>query len=448
MVLQVLAIMVLFSSTGLAKQNRIYFNTIQKEIKTVSSSVINNISTTDISKTPVDYGISGESKSTLPEFLVLSPQRVSFNLVRTGSFHQDDDSSYGYPAYDPANPNKERTLAALSYFPTTFAPAPTSPGVIHGIAQFIPPLPGYFDIDTIWIDLFVRKEWRPRTSELYCMPILYNKIDLNDTNALRQVENRTAMLFDLNDDKSYTTMLEGQVVTISTDSINNRWEKDANGNNTDRYRYLQLFFSPPLHIPQGQSFGLLIFNPEVNVNKDSVIFPAHLEFGIPSRYYTYGYCITRKTGSDEDSVWLPYRYGYFGDVGDPWGPGGEYRIKWPGLAGMPLMQDYNITFFGVYDAPDNVAEESNIPAQFNLEQNAPNPADDNTDIKFSTYNPEFVNLSVYNLTGELVAELINKTLNPGTYSATLNTSTLPQGSYIYTLQAGTTTLSKVLTVVR
>jgi len=81
-------------------------------------------------------------------------------------------------------------------------------------------------------------------------------------------------------------------------------------------------------------------------------------------------------------------------------------------------------------------------------QNAPNPADDNTDIKFSTYNPEFVNLSVYNLTGELVAELINKTLNPGTYSATLNTSTLPQGSYIYTLQAGTTTLSKVLTVVR
>ena len=360
-------------------------------------------------------------------------------MVRTGGFRQSDDSSYGYPAYDPNNPKRERILAALSYFPQTFQGDPTSPGTAHGVAQFIPPLSGYFDIDTIFLDFFVRKDWRPFTKELYVMPITFNKIDLSDSNALKQVNNRGGMLFEINDDQSYTQLLPQQVITISPDSINNRWIDD------NTYRFLQLYFNPPLHVEQGKSFGLLIFNPDVNVTKDSIVFPAHLEWGISSKYDTYGYVISRKIGKDVDSVWLPYYYGYYGPS---WEPGGELYQKYRAMAGMPLMQDYDFTFFGVYDAPDNVTEESNIPSTFSLEQNAPNPADDNTVIKFSTFSPEFVNLSVYNLAGELVTELINKSLNPGTYTATLNTSTLPQGSYIYKLQAGTCTISKILNVVR
>ncbi|TAL67943.1 MAG: T9SS type A sorting domain-containing protein [Bacteroidetes bacterium] len=431
---------ILFATSGLYSQKRVYFNTIHKQIVSNENLNLKDIHSLSVSKAPIEKSMTGDIDYSLPEFLVLTPERTLVNMVRTGGFRQDDDSSYGYPAYDPNNPNKPRTLAALSYFPLTINPDPNEPGVIHGIAQFIPPLPGTFDIDTIFLDFFVPKDWKPFTKELYVMPITYDKINLNDTNALRQVENRGGMLFDINDDKSYTQLLpQQQVVTISVDSINNRWVDD------NRYRFLQLYFIPPLHVEQGKALGILIFNPEVNVSKDSIVFPAHLEWGISSKYYTYGYVISRKTGKTDDSVWLPYRYGYYPPL---WGPGTENTKKWPSLTNMPLMQDYDFTFFGIYDAPDNVTEDSNVPSQFNLEQNSPNPAEDNTDIRFSTFNPEFVNLSVYNLSGELVIELINKTLNPGTYTATLNTSTLPSGTYIYKLQAGSQLISKMLNVVR
>jgi len=113
-----------------------------------------------------------------------------------------------------------------------------------------------------------------------------------------------------------------------------------------------------------------------------------------------------------------------------------------------FRHNFAFTIRGTYDGPVNVIEESKEAAGYNLEQNYPNPVQDKSTIRFSLKQTNQVNIRVYNTVGQLVSELVDDVLNQGTYTTTFDASNLPVGAYIYTLQAGTVTLSKVLTVVR
>jgi hypothetical protein len=76
-----------------------------------------------------------------------------------------------------------------------------------------------------------------------------------------------------------------------------------------------------------------------------------------------------------------------------------------------------------------------IPAEYSLEQNYPNPFNPNTTIEFSL--PEDVSnvkLSIYNVLGEKVAELVNTALVAGKYSYQWNASNVATGIYIYELR--------------
>ncbi|MFH1760839.1 MAG: T9SS type A sorting domain-containing protein [bacterium] len=74
-----------------------------------------------------------------------------------------------------------------------------------------------------------------------------------------------------------------------------------------------------------------------------------------------------------------------------------------------------------------------------LLQNAPNPFYKTTSIGFSVHKSSPVRLSVYDINGRLVKELVNKRFNAGTYSIDWNTgsdNTLSNGVYIYKFRAG------------
>jgi hypothetical protein len=76
-----------------------------------------------------------------------------------------------------------------------------------------------------------------------------------------------------------------------------------------------------------------------------------------------------------------------------------------------------------------------IPTVYSLEQNYPNPFNPSTTIEFSL--PENVNnakLSIYNVLGEKVAELVNTSLVAGRYSYQWNASNVATGMYIYELR--------------
>ncbi len=77
-----------------------------------------------------------------------------------------------------------------------------------------------------------------------------------------------------------------------------------------------------------------------------------------------------------------------------------------------------------------------IPVSFDLYQNYPNPFNPTTTIKFALAEFSEVNLSVYNLLGEKVVDLINKQMDAGYHEVEFNASNLPSGVYFYNISAG------------
>jgi len=82
-----------------------------------------------------------------------------------------------------------------------------------------------------------------------------------------------------------------------------------------------------------------------------------------------------------------------------------------------------------------------IPDVYSLEQNYPNPFNPNTTISFTLPNAGTVKLSIYDVSGRQVAELINGWRDAGMHQVTFDGSGLPSGVYIYRLTAGEYTAS-------
>jgi len=76
-----------------------------------------------------------------------------------------------------------------------------------------------------------------------------------------------------------------------------------------------------------------------------------------------------------------------------------------------------------------------IPDKYALEQNYPNPFNPSTIIKFSLpENVGNVRLTIYNTLGEKIAEIVNTSLQAGTYSYQWNAGNAATGMYIYELR--------------
>lgn len=80
-----------------------------------------------------------------------------------------------------------------------------------------------------------------------------------------------------------------------------------------------------------------------------------------------------------------------------------------------------------------------VPDKFSLHQNYPNPFNPSTKIKFEIAagnQRSEVKLSVFDLSGKLVAALVNQTLRAGTYEYEFDAGNLSSGIYYYELTAG------------
>ncbi|AFN73863.1 multiheme c-type cytochrome [Melioribacter roseus P3M-2] len=84
-------------------------------------------------------------------------------------------------------------------------------------------------------------------------------------------------------------------------------------------------------------------------------------------------------------------------------------------------------------AVENIAA---VPNEFNLEQNYPNPFNPSTTINFSLPKASNVKLSIYSMTGELIADLVNNMMPAGEHRITFTApGELASGVYIYRIQA-------------
>lgn len=88
------------------------------------------------------------------------------------------------------------------------------------------------------------------------------------------------------------------------------------------------------------------------------------------------------------------------------------------------------------DAPTNVDDGPHglvVPKGYALEQNYPNPFNPTTTIEFSLERRAFVNLSVFNILGQPVKTLVDKTLDRGVHRVDFDAESLPSGAYFYRL---------------
>lgn len=96
------------------------------------------------------------------------------------------------------------------------------------------------------------------------------------------------------------------------------------------------------------------------------------------------------------------------------------------------------TTFGTTDptVTGNFNISTEIPKEFKLYENYPNPFNPTTSIKYDIANNAFVKLTVYDVTGKEVETLVNDNLQAGKYEATFNGKNYSSGIYFAKIEAG------------
>jgi Pyruvate/2-oxoacid:ferredoxin oxidoreductase delta subunit len=90
----------------------------------------------------------------------------------------------------------------------------------------------------------------------------------------------------------------------------------------------------------------------------------------------------------------------------------------------------------------------NIEYDYKLSQNFPNPFNPSTTINYSLPVSGFVQLKVFNLLGQEIANLVEKEQRMGNYEIDFNASGLTNGIYFYRLQSENFTETKKLILLR
>ncbi len=89
-----------------------------------------------------------------------------------------------------------------------------------------------------------------------------------------------------------------------------------------------------------------------------------------------------------------------------------------------------------YGDPTIIEEQSVIPKRYTISQNYPNPFNPSTTIEYYLPNPANVRIEVYNLAGQKIRTLLNKTMLSGSNQVEFNAQNLSNGIYFYRIDAG------------
>jgi hypothetical protein len=97
---------------------------------------------------------------------------------------------------------------------------------------------------------------------------------------------------------------------------------------------------------------------------------------------------------------------------------------------------------------DAVSDDIQQPKSFSLAQNYPNPFNAKTNIDFELVTPAFVDLTVYDITGARITNLISANLDAGKHQVNWDASRVASGVYYYTLRANGSEVTKKMTLLK
>ncbi len=97
---------------------------------------------------------------------------------------------------------------------------------------------------------------------------------------------------------------------------------------------------------------------------------------------------------------------------------------------------------------DIVNVSYDVPAEFVLSQNFPNPFNPSTRISYFVPKESFVSIRVYDFLGREVTTLVSETKSTGSYELSFDASNLPSGTYFYTLIADNYSETKKMILIK
>lgn len=110
---------------------------------------------------------------------------------------------------------------------------------------------------------------------------------------------------------------------------------------------------------------------------------------------------------------------------------------------LPLVADFT------FKEPSSTSFNEEIPLEIDLMQNYPNPFNPGTTLTFRLQKSSNVRLSVFSITGQQIAVLIdNKQMSAGTHSHYFDASLLSSGMYLYRLEVAKQVISKKMLLVK
>jgi hypothetical protein len=146
----------------------------------------------------------------------------------------------------------------------------------------------------------------------------------------------------------------------------------------------------------------------------------------------------------------------FVTVGFVEGKGSSTEINYYSFTDHPQVNGVNqlyyrlkqVDFDGTFSYSDVVKVSYDVPAEFVLSQNFPNPFNPSTRINYFVPQESFVSIKVHDFLGREVMILVNETRPIGSYEIVFDASNLPSGTYFYTMIAGDYSTTKKMILLK
>ncbi len=127
---------------------------------------------------------------------------------------------------------------------------------------------------------------------------------------------------------------------------------------------------------------------------------------------------------------------------------------------LRLRSDHNLNYRGVeidklvihrgmhYIGTDLSNSSNFVPEYFVLHQNFPNPFNPTTNIRFSASSISPISISIYNIRGEWIEEIVNGVYGPGYYTVRFDAGEYASGIYLYRMETENLVQTKKFMIIK